>query len=209
MTARRILSLILNLAIAGAALAAWLRMVLRFDENGVLTASGFRSLKYFTVLSNLLQAGASLAYAMAVLTTGGAPLGVRMVKYAATASVMLTFLVVVAFLGPVFGYKGMYEGGNLWLHLVVPLAAAADFMLLDRSGPIPFGASFAALVPMLMYAVFYVGNILARGIRTEHGTNDWYGFLGRGWGGGAVAALAVTLATWGLALLLRWPRQGT
>ncbi len=206
MTLRK-LSVIVNIAIFAAVMYAWLKMVLRFDENGALTDSGLRSLRYFTVLSNLLQAAASAAYVIAVLA-GGVPLVVRVLKYAATASVTLTFLTVLLFLGPVmFGYKRMFEGASLWMHLIVPVAAILDFVLLDRSGPIPFAASFAALSPMLLYAAYYVGNLLINGFVKNGFNNDWYGFARGGWGRAGVFAAVMVLGTWGVALLLRLPRR--
>ena len=201
------ISIALNLAIAAVTLFAWLKMALRIDENGVLSAPGLHSLKYFTVLSNLLQGVASLIYAVALLT-GGAPLAVRVLKYAATTSVALTFATVVCFLGPVFGFKGMYEGANLWFHLLTPVLAALDFVLLDRSGPIPFAASFVAIVPMALYAAFYVTNLLVNGVGEGRHTNDWYGFMRGGWSGAAVIAAVIALGTWAMALLMRLPRRG-
>ena len=58
----RMLSLALNALIAAIVLAAWLGMVFAVHERGALTSRGLRSLKYFTVLSNLLACAASVAY---------------------------------------------------------------------------------------------------------------------------------------------------
>lgn len=207
MTARGILSLAVNAAIFIAVFATWLRMALKVDESGMLTAAGLRSLKYFTVLSNLLQGGASLAYVIA-LPSGGVPPGLRVVRYAATASVLLTFATTALYLGPIYGMGKMFRGVNLWFHLIVPLAAALDFALLDPTGPVPFAASFAALVPMALYAAGYVANLLVHAPGEGRDAADWYAFLRRGWAGGGVIAAVLVLGTWGMALLLRLVRGG-
>lgn len=204
---RRCLSLVLNLLIFIVVLAAWGRMAFRLDGNGVLSATGLWSLRYFTVLSNLLQGAASLAYAACLahaLRGGrGVPHGVALLKYAGTVSVGLTFLTVMLFLGPVFGYPGMFRGANFWFHLAVPLAAALDFCLLDREGTFSLRESPLAVLPMALYGAGYVGNIARHGVAG----NDWYGFLAGGPGWGAVIAAVILFGTWGLALLLRLPRR--
>ena len=49
----------------------------------------------------------------------GIPCTVYQLKYAATVSVGLTFLTVMLFLGPRFGYGAMFQGVNLWFHLLM------------------------------------------------------------------------------------------
>ena len=204
---RRVASTILNIAIAVAVIWAWLAMMFRF-ENGLLSSRGWASLKYFTVLSNLLQAAASAAYVIAALRSlarggGGIPRGVALLKYAAAVSVSLTFLTVMLFLGPVFGYGGMFAGSNLFFHLLVPLAAAFDFCTLDREGTFSLRDSLIAVVPMLLYGAGYVLNILVNGVTG----NDWYGFAAGGVETFPLVFAAMALATWGVALILRLPRR--
>ena len=122
-------------------------------------------------------------------------------------SVALTFTVVMTFLGPIYGYPGMFMGASLYMHLLVPLAAAADFCLLDRSGPVTIRDTFYALIPMALYAAVYIPNILINGVGEWPNTNDWYGFFAFGGVMAAVIALVILLVTWGLALLLRLPRR--
>ena len=188
---RSALSRILNLLIAALVLWAWLSMTFRLGRHGSLSAGGLQSLRYFTVLSNLFQGGVSLACAL------GADTGRW--KYASTVAVALTFFVVLLFLGPTYGYDSMYTGANFWFHLVVPLLAMADFLFLDRGRDYRPRDSLPAILPMLAYSLFYVGNLLANGVRE----NDWYGFAKHG-PKSAVAAFVIILATnWVIALLLR------
>ena len=201
----------LNAALAVIVLASWAAMVFSL-EDGVLSAPGLRSLKYFTVLSNLLQAVASLAYVGAVgLALSGrrnrVSRSILRLKYAATVSVSLTFLTVMLFLGPVFGYRGMFSGPSFWFHLVVPLAAALDFCALDREGGVTMRDSLITLLPMALYGVFYALNILVNGLGTPGHSNDWYGFALGGLKTIPLVFLVIALATWGVALLERLPRR--
>ena len=146
----------------------------RFPQRGRV-----QNLRYFTVLSNLMQAGVSLAYVL-----GGRP---RRLKYASTVSVGLTFFVVLLFLGRLYGYAPMYSGANFWFHLVVPILAMADFLCLDREGGYTLRDSLMSLIPSLCYGLFYVGNLLINGVKG----NDWYGFARGGPGSAAVVFLAI------------------
>lgn len=210
----RKISLAVNVLIAVAVLVAWARMMFVVDERGVLTARGLGSLRFFTVLSNLLAAAASIAYAVCLvrMLSGGlaaVPRGVVRLKYAGTVSVLLTLLTVVLFLGPTAktGFLSMFEGSNLWLHLIVPVLAAADFCLLNPDGPLSLAESLGACLPMALYSVYYLSNILLNGLEKNGRSNDWYGYLRGGIPLGAVIVLITFLGTWGAALLLRLARR--
>ena len=192
---RKIISRILNIVIAVLALWAWIAMVFRLGRHGDLSAGGLQTLRYFTVLSNLMQAGVSLAYAF-----GAKP---RRWKYASTVAVALTFTVVLVFLGPLYGYPSMYAGANFIFHLVVPVLAMADFIFLDREGTFRLTDSLLAMIPMLAYGHFYVGNLLINGIEG----NDWYSFARGGPLSAAIVFCLILHGNWGLALLLRLPRR--
>ena len=194
---------LINIALAGAAYGAWAQMVFK-DGVSRLSARGLWSLKYFTVLSNLFFGAAAAVMAIRQirhLRGKAGPVTDRMltVKLAATASVALTFTVVMAFLGPLFGYGIMFNGANLWMHLVVPVAAMVQFIILEADRKIPPKASLFATLPMLAYGIVYYANILINGRGSGPDTNDWYGFAM--WGNGiavlvfaAIAAVTCALA---------------
>ena len=79
---RKNLSKAVNLLIAVLVLWAWVSMAFRLGGHGSLSAGGLQSLRYFTVLSNLLQGGVSLTCAL-----GRRP---RRLKYASTTAVAPT-----------------------------------------------------------------------------------------------------------------------
>ena len=179
---------------------AWLMMFRRGDST--LSAAGFRSLRYFTVLSNLLEGIASLVFAVSLLR-GEPSRRVILLKYAAAASVGLTFLTVMLFLGPVFGYGTMFVGANFWLHLVIPLAALAEYCFIEGGGDFTVRQSAVTVVPMLVYGLVYLANILVNGPGEPPYWNDFYGFTM--WGMPAAIGIfaALALITWLAALAIR------
>ena len=185
--------ILLNLFTAIMPFAAWLSML--GGASGVLSSHGLASLKYFTVLSNLFEGIASLAWLLTVLKYSRAENSRAMhsadsgctenrpamhraeaVKFTASLCVLLTFTVVMVFLGPLFGYPSMFKGANFWLHLVVPLAALAEMVFLVREN-ITLRETACSVLPVVVYGCFYLGNILLHGVRDENGWNDFYGFV--------------------------------
>lgn len=203
---RQGLSLALNLLIAVTVAVSWGMMAFQITENGRLSARGLRGMKYFTVLSNLLMGVASAIYC-ACLPSGRVPHWVGLLKYAGAVSVGLTFLTVMLFLGPKLGYPDMFQGANLWLHLIVPLAAIADFMLLDRQGTFTLPESLIAVIPMALYGLGYLVNLIVNGFGPPERSNDWYGFAARGLPAGGLVFAGMLAGTWLLSLLMRLPRR--
>ncbi len=160
--------IIVNIAIAVCVFGAWLGMFVRGGE--LLASVGVRSLRYFTVLSNLLEGIASIILA-AALIRGKDSERLGVLKLVAATAVGLTFTVVMVFLGPLFGYPAMFRGANLWLHLIVPLAALAEFVLFNERD-IPKKKCLWVASSPLVYGLFYLANILANGAPG----NDFYGF---------------------------------
>ena len=130
------------------------------------------------------------------------PVWVSALKLAATASVVLTFLTVMGFLGPMFGYAKMFVGSNLYMHLVTPLLAAAVFCLLEGDAGLSLRHTFYAVIPMLIYGAAYLLNILINGRGSGIHTNDWYGFTRWGMAASPLVYLVMASITWGIAWLL-------
>ena len=192
---RKPISTTVNILIVVFVLWAWVSMTFRLGKYGYLSSGGLQELRYFTVLSNLFQGGVSFAYLI-----GRRP---RLLKYASTTAVALTFCIVLFFLGPLYGFETSYVGRNFWFHLVVPLLAIADFTVLDRDGSYNLRDSLFTLIPMVVYGILYAANLALNGIEG----NDWYGFASRGPGTAALIFFVILLANWVIALLLRLPRR--
>ena len=162
---------------------------------GAQSEGGFQNLRYFTVLSNLLQGCVSLAYFFGKR--------VDRWKYASTTAMSLTFCVVIFFLGPTRGYDVMYSGANFFSHLSIPILAIVDFLVFDRSCTYTLGDSLFTMIPLAAYGFFYMGNLFINGVEG----NDWYGFAKAG-PEFAITGFAIILAAnWIIALLLRLPRM--
>lgn len=200
---KRIFAIILNLFLYVVSFAAWLSMVFQPGPGGALSAGGLYSLKYYTTLSNLFNGAVCLVYAAELPSRKEVGIRLRMWKLSSTAAVGLTFLTVIGFFGPVYGYGSMFLGSNFWLHLVLPLLSMLSFALLERGEKLPFWGTFWAVVPTLLYTAGYLGNVMLQGPGEWPDRHDFYGFLLWGWPIGIAIACALVLALWVLAVLLR------
>ena len=187
---RKFISRMINLLIGILVLTVWSSMTFRLGYLGAQAEGGLGNLRYFTVLSNLLQGGVSLFCFFGFK--------VDRWKYASTTAITFTFLIVLLVLGPARGYGTMYAGANFWSHLVVPVLSIVDFLVFDREGSFTLRDSLFAVIPMLAYSVFYMGNIWLRGVEN----NDWYGFAKAGAPSAAVIFLGLLAVNEGIAMLL-------
>ena len=177
---KQAVALAVNIFIAVAVAVAWAMMAFGDGVEG-LAARGLWSLKFFTVLSNLLLGFSSLLYAICLVRCrrGAAsqmPRPVHVLKYVATSAVGLTFATVMGFLGPVFGFETMFTGANLWFHLVIPVAALLEFCIFDDAHELHLRDNLLAMLPTAIYGLGYVANILVNGVGQGPTSNDWYGF---------------------------------
>ena len=124
----------------------------------------------------------------------------------AATAVGLTFLVVVVFLGPTSpsGYLSMFVGANFFMHLITPLIAMIDMMFFyETAETFNIKQSLLAVIPMIMYGIFYLGNLIVNGIGTYPNTNDWYGFAQWGMQYTYLIFVIVAFVTWLIALVIR------
>ena len=155
-------SLLLNLFVTVSVVVCCAAFFLR-GGSGNMQRPGFRAFVYFTVDSNVLCALACLGAAIweaAALSRGGEALLPRwldLFKFMGAAAVGVTFFTVLFYLLPVsrFNFHMMYDGRNLFLHALCPLAAMLSWALLERSGPLAFGWVFLCLLPVVIYAGVY------------------------------------------------------
>lgn len=191
---------ILNICIAVIVFASWLLMA--FGGEGDLSENGIGNLKFYTVLSNIMEGIASAVWLASRGPDGRKTAGAERFKYISAAAVMLTFATVAFFLGPLYGYSSMFKGANLFFHLLIPLAAAAEIIFLTD---FDYSArdNAIAVLPVLIYGIFYIANILINGRGEWPDTNDWYWFLAWGYPVGILIFAVLCLATWLLALMLR------
>ena len=75
--------------------------------------------------------------------------------------------------------------------------------MFDGMEPLPFRSTFLAVIPMLLYGLCYLVNILVNGVGEGRAANDWYGFVRWGFPVGMAIFGIITLGTWMIAVLIR------
>lgn len=171
------------------------------DSGAGLMASGFANLKYFTVLSNLFCGAVALIRLIFFALSAKFSVLSKLMAASATG---LTFLIIAAFLQPLYPELNLYERGNLYFHLIVPLLAMAEFLIIKTREKIPFKYTLYSAALALAYGTYYLVNILINGIGEWPDTNDWYGFLNWGFPIGIAIFAFVVLMDFGIACLLRF-----
>ena len=194
--------LILNLIIAGLTIVGIVLMLMGNSEEGALQTSGIGNFKFYTVLSNVFCGLVAAVYLVFILLKKDTD-KIRVLKLAAVCGVAITFAVVAFMFGPLYGFPQFYKRGNLFFHLLEPLAAMAEFIFIRRK-KIPFKYTVISAVPTLLYGIGYMTNILINGVGGPWpDTNDFYAFLSWGWPVGIAIFAVITLSAFGVACIFR------
>lgn len=197
---RRFVNIFLVLATIG----AWL--VMCFSAPGTLALNGFGSLKYFTVQSNLLVGFVAIAWLIYTgkgeEASGTVIARIELLKYIAAAAVGLTFTTVIGFLGPIYGYPAMFEGANLFLHLIGPIGAMLEIIFLSETS-FTRKDNRLVMIPPLIYGLGYLANNLINDFGEWPDTNDWYFFFHWGYPVGILIYAILLAVTWSLGFLMR------
>lgn len=153
-----------------------------------LSATKIEMFKFYTVDSNILMGIVSLLFLIyeVQLLRGKRekiPNLVYILKLIGTVGTSLTFLTVVFYLGPISknGMTSMFLNANLFFHLIIPVLSIITFIFFENTDTLKFKDSFLGASTMIIYAIFYVVNIL---IHVENGrvspAYDWYWFVQNG-----------------------------
>ena len=165
--------------------------------QGNMTVTGAQCFRYFTVDSNLLMAAVSVPVLCCALR--GRPFSpvLRVLRYLSASAVTLTMMTVLAFLGPIMGYRAMFAGPNLYMHLTTPLLAVFLQIFTDNRTRMAKGTVLFSLIPTAIYGAVYILQVLIRRVWP-----DFYSFASGGlW---YVSLIAMFLGT----LLLGWALWG-
>ena len=194
--------IILNAVIVIFTVIGIILMLTSKAEEGALQSSGLENFKFYTVLTNVfcgIVASVFLVFKLLKKDTEK----IRALKLAAVVGVAITFAVVAFMFGPLYGFLQFYKRGNLYFHLLLPVTAMIEFIVVRRK-KIPFRYAVFAAVPTLLYAIGYLLNILINGIGGAWpDTNDFYGFLNWGWPVGIAIFTGIPLTAFGVALIFR------
>ena len=173
-------------------------------SEGLLVSGGWSAFKYYTVLSNVFCALACLASAICCMVrkTHVLPKGLYLFRLMGSSVVSVTFVVVLIFLGPLYGYGPMFSGVCFWLHLFAPVMGIAGQIACEPEKPMPVKSTFWALVPTFAYGCFYIGVNAAGWTGTADPKTDFYAFLRWGWAVGILMFMVVFLINWLAAFIL-------
>lgn len=142
--------------------------------------SGVEHFMYFTTDSNILCAVSALilaVYEILVLRgkTEKIPNFAIILKFVGTVAVMLTFLTVVCFLGPIYTYGFVFHDTALYMHLIGPVLAFISFCTLETTYKIPFKTALLGILPTVIYGVVYLTEVILIG-KENGGWEDFYQF---------------------------------
>lgn len=186
------LSLVFNILIVLFTVFAFIVKITKFSfmpgDEIILSDSVVEVFRFFTVDSNLIMAIIAFIFACFEISIllgkkKDIPKNMYILKLMGTASVTLTFLVVFLYLSWIVkgGPYTMIINSNLFLHLVNPILSIITFVFFEKSNKLRFNDTFFGLVPMGLYGIFYLGNVISH---AENGKvsleYDWYGFVQNG-----------------------------
>ena len=88
----------------------------------------------------------------------------------------------IFFLGPTlgrtYGFFSLFEKSNFFLHLVNPVLGIVTFLCFEKSSRIASRHTFTAIIPLVLYAVYYVIVTLSHTVNGVAAKGyDWYGFF--------------------------------
>ena len=175
-------------------------------SGGVLTSARLSVLKYFTIDSNILMGIFALiaVFDQRKVLNGkkdDVSAGTYVLKLVGTVGVTLTMLVTIFFLGPTlgrtYGFFSLFAQSNLFLHLVNPVLSIIVFLCFEKSSKIAFRHTFTGIIPMVLYAVYYVSETVKH---MENGViakgYDWYGFFVLGIKSAFIVLPILIIVTW-------------
>ncbi|MCR5302688.1 MAG: hypothetical protein K6E49_09655 [Lachnospiraceae bacterium] len=165
-------------------------------DGDTLSARGFSSLKFFTVDSNIFAGIVSIAWILSERSSSRRAV-TDLLKLAAASAVGVTFLTVLVFLGPLYGYENMYHKVNFFFHLVIPLLAMFEYVFFNGQS-ISVKQCLICPAIVIVYGIGYIINLFVNGF--EKG--DFYGFVNWGFGIGLVIFAVICLAAFLTGLLL-------
>lgn len=186
------IAFILNIIIVLMTLTSFIMMFTGFKfmhgPETTIASSTVGRFRFFTIDSNLLMGVAALLFAIQqykVLKGKKRKIDIRFYVYKlmATCSVGLTFIIVFFYLSRITpnGFFSIYMNQNLFFHGLIPLVSMINFILYEKTNQLEIKHTFMAVIPVTLYAIYYVTNILLHMknnyVSPEY---DWYYFVQNG-----------------------------
>lgn len=128
--------------------------------SGALQDKGLSVFKYFTFQSNLFMGFVSAIYAYYQLLIiknkkEKIPHVLNVFYHVGVSAVGLTFVIVIAFLAPGYGFDKMYNQANLFFHALVPILAIINYIFFSETAKIKVLDTLFAIIPSLSYGIVY------------------------------------------------------
>lgn len=177
-------------------------------KGGILAPTGWTSFKFFTVQSNVFVGFTSLLSVIFLFRKDGKyPNWLVPLKMIATVAVGVTFTTVVVYLGPIYSYPLLFEGTNLYMHLIIPVLALITFVLLEPRQKLKFRFNFINLLPVIIYGTCYLINVAVHNDYGNYYGADWYAFGTYGLGIGLVCLSVLLLVVFAISVGLYFAHQ--
>ena len=162
--------------------------------------------KYFTFQSNVFMGVVAFIYALFQLLIllnkkDKLPHVLLVFNHVGVTAVGLTFLVVIFFLAPGYGFNLMYKGANLFFHGIVPVVAMINFMFIEKECALKFSDTPFSIIPSFLYGIVYFIVVVANNAYGDINI-DFYMFGKDGPLIGAFNFLAVMSIAYGFGLVL-------
>ncbi len=161
-----IIPLFMNIAIIAINLVVVI-VFCRYEGNWSFTRVKY-AFRFFTTLSNVLCAISALCICLFRDAYWA-----FLLKYVGTVAVTVTMLTVIFFLGPSYGYKKLFSGTDLFLHLVSPVLAIVSFCVFERQS-MPLMTAMLGILPVFLYGILYLYHVIYAS--EEKRWEDFYGF---------------------------------
>ena len=182
----------INIMIVGLTIIAFFVMFTDYHfmtaKETTIASSATGRIRFFTIDSNLLAGISSLLFLIQQRNLILGKIKEIKIRYyiyelVATCSVSLTFFIVLIYLSRItpYGFFSMYVNKNLFFHGIIPLLSIINFIFFEKTDRIKFKSTFLSLIPIFMYATYYITNILIhmenKYVSVEY---DWYWFVQKG-----------------------------
>ena len=182
------ISLVLNIIIVVFTIIACIIMFTGFkfmEGDLILETTKIGMFKFFTVDSNIFMGLVAFIFSIQEIKLlkgkiSEISLKTYILKLMGTVSVALTFFTVFCYLGQIVegGVFRLLKNSNLFLHLIIPVLSIVNFCIFEKTDRLKFKFTFLGILPTILYAIFYLTNIL---IHLENGRvstkYDWYWFM--------------------------------
>lgn len=174
--------------------------------SGALGNKGLTVFKYFTFQSNLFCGAVVFVYAyyQYLMIKGKKkeiPHVLKVFNHVAVTAVGVTFLVVVAFLAPGYGFDKMYNKANLFFHALVPLTAMVNYLFFEKETGLSFKWVTFCIIPCILYGLVYL--IVVASLNAYGNLEiDFYGFGKNGLGIGILNYFIIVSISYGIGVFL-------